>query len=64
MRHLSSIYEFGLGWIIIIPIDLLTRPEKMEKLKEFYMKCCPTGFWAPITKEIDSRPMPVLAFGV
>ncbi len=46
---------FALGWIIIVSIDLLTRPEKMEKLKEFYKKCHPPGFWAPITKEIDSR---------
>jgi Na+/proline symporter len=44
---------FGLGWVVIVLVDILTRPEKIEKLKEFYIKCRPPGFWAPITGEIE-----------
>ena len=43
---------FVLGWTIILIVDLLTRPEKKEKLKEFYVKCRPPGFWGPIVREI------------
>ena len=44
---------FALGWIIIITIDLLTRPEKYERLKEFYLKCRPPGFWAPVARRVS-----------
>lgn len=44
---------FGLGWIVIILSDLLTRPERKEKLKAFYRKCRPPGFWAPVAREIE-----------
>jgi SSS family solute:Na+ symporter len=44
---------FALGWIIIILVDMLTRPEKMEKLKDFYRRCRPPGFWAPIIEKIQ-----------
>jgi SSS family solute:Na+ symporter len=43
---------FALGWIVIITVDLLTRPEKSERLKEFYLKCRPPGFWAPVARLI------------
>jgi len=44
---------FALGWITIILADMLTRPEKKEKLKEFYLKCRPPGFWGPVKAEIE-----------
>jgi len=44
---------FALGWIVIILSDMLTRPEKKEKLKEFYRKCRPPGFWGPVKAEIE-----------
>lgn len=39
---------------MIVLIDLLTRPEKMEKLRKFYRMCRPPGFWAPVKGEIES----------
>jgi SSS family solute:Na+ symporter len=44
---------FALGWIVIITIDLFTRPEKFERLKEFYLKCRPPGFWAPVARQVS-----------
>ncbi len=44
---------FSLGWVIIVMVDLLTRPEKKEKLKEFYLKCRPPGLWGPVRREIE-----------
>lgn len=49
---------FALGWTIIISIDLITRPEKMDRLKEFYKKCRPPGFWAPVTRELKEEKAP------
>lgn len=46
---------FALGWAIILFVDLLTRPEKIEKLKEFYRKCRPPGLWAPVAREIEGE---------
>ncbi len=45
---------FALGWIIIIAVDLLTRPEKFERLKEFYLKCKPPGFWGPVVRRVSA----------
>ena len=45
---------FALGWMTIVLLDLLTRPEKKEKLKEFYLKCRPPGLWGPIRQEIEA----------
>lgn len=47
---------FGLGWITIVLIDLLTRPEKMGKLKEFYQKCRPPGLWGPVAEQAGIEP--------
>ena len=44
---------FALGWVVIVMVDLLTRPEKKEKLKEFYLKCHPPGLWGPVRREIE-----------
>ena len=35
-----------------ILITLLTPPESMDKLKTFYLKCRPPGFWGPVAKEL------------
>ena len=44
---------FTLGWLVIITVDLFTRPEKFERLKEFYLKCRPPGFWAPVARQVS-----------
>jgi SSS family solute:Na+ symporter len=46
---------FVLGWFTILSVDLLTRPERREKLKAFYRKCRPPGLWAPIAREVDAE---------
>lgn len=45
---------FGLGWIVIVVVTLLTRPEKTETLQHFYELCKPPGVWGPITKKFSS----------
>lgn len=44
---------FSLGWVVIVSVDLLTRPESREKLREFYRKCRPPGLWGPVAQEIE-----------
>ena len=44
---------FGLGWMTIIAVDLLTRPEDIEKLRGFYALCRPPGFWGPVARSLD-----------
>ncbi len=44
---------FILGWIVIVAADLLTRPENMEKLKEFYRRCQPPGLWGPVVERLE-----------
>lgn len=48
---------FVAGWLVILIVTLLTRPEKKETLINFYKRCQPPGLWGPITKEfsIDER---------
>jgi Na+/proline symporter len=49
---------FGLGWLTILGVDLLTRPEARETLLNFYRRCQPPGLWGPVKKWLadeDSR---------
>ncbi|RME00187.1 MAG: hypothetical protein D6814_04025 [Calditrichaeota bacterium] len=46
---------FGLGWLIIITVTILTRPERLETLKEFYHRCRPPGLWGPVTREFSAK---------
>jgi Na+/proline symporter len=41
---------FGIGWAVILTATLLTKPEPMEKLIEFYKRCRPPGFWGPVIR--------------
>lgn len=41
---------FGLGWVVILTTTFMTRPERLETLKEFYGRCRPPGLWTPVTK--------------
>lgn len=50
---------FG-GWITIVTVALLTRPEKMEVLKNFYKKCKPPGFWGPVTKDMPQEERTII----
>ncbi|MFA5031951.1 MAG: sodium:solute symporter [bacterium] len=44
---------FVAGWLVILIVTLLTKPEKKETLINFYKRCQPPGLWGPITKEFS-----------
>jgi len=44
---------FGLGFATIIAVTYLTRPERIETLREFYARCRPPGFWGPVVKDFS-----------
>lgn len=46
---------FGLGFVSIIVISLLTPAEKIETLREFYRRCRPPGLWGPVVAEMESE---------
>jgi SSS family transporter len=48
---------FGLGLIVIVVVSLLTPPERIETLREFYRRCRPPGWWQPVLSEfgVDER---------
>ena len=41
---------FGLGWLTILGVDLLTRPEDRATLVAFYRRCRPPGMWGPVKR--------------
>lgn len=45
---------FGLGFVVIVAITLLTPPERIETLREFYHRCRPPGWWKPVVNELDA----------
>jgi hypothetical protein len=46
---------FGLGFVTIIVVSLLTPPERIETLREFYRRCRPPGFWGPVVNEFTGE---------
>jgi solute:Na+ symporter, SSS family len=44
---------FGLGFATILAVTYLTRPEKIETLREFYARCRPPGLWGPVVKDFS-----------
>ncbi len=46
---------FGLSFVVLLIVTLLTPPESDETLKRFYARCRPPGFWKPIS---DAVPLP------
>jgi SSS family solute:Na+ symporter len=45
---------FGLGLIVIVVVSLLTPPERIETLREFYRRCRPPGWWHPVLSEMSA----------
>lgn len=45
---------FGMGWVIIVLVTLLSRPESLETLRGFYRLCRPPGLWGPVTGEFSA----------
>ena len=44
---------FGLGFATIIAVTYLTRPERIETLREFYARCRPPGLWGPVVNDFS-----------
>ncbi len=44
---------FGLSFVVLITVTLLTPPESKATLQRFYARCRPPGFWGPIAREIS-----------
>ena len=40
---------FGLSFLVLITITLITKPEDKNLLKSFYERCKPIGWWGPVT---------------
>lgn len=49
------LFLFGLGAVTIIAVTYLTRPERIETLREFYRRCRPPGFWGPVVQEFGGE---------
>jgi solute:Na+ symporter, SSS family len=45
---------FGLGLVMIVVVTLLTPPERVETLREFYRRCRPPGRWGPVVNDLDA----------
>ena len=39
---------------VIVAVTLLTPPERIETLREFYHRCRPPGWWKPVVNELDA----------
>ncbi|MDD4869262.1 MAG: hypothetical protein PHR77_01785 [Kiritimatiellae bacterium] len=39
---------FGLSFLVLVVVSLLTPAESMETLEQFYKRCRPPGFWGPV----------------
>jgi len=53
---------FGLSMVLLTTVTLLTPPEPLEQLREFYRRCRPPGLWGPVragmTVEPNADPSP------
>ncbi|MCL5098085.1 MAG: hypothetical protein M1608_11280 [Candidatus Omnitrophica bacterium] len=43
---------FALSFVVLITVTLLTPPEPIETLKQFYSRCRPPGLWGPVKQEM------------
>jgi Na+/proline symporter len=46
---------FGLGWACILLATLLTKPEPMDILQNFYLTAKPIGLWGPVRRSLPSH---------
>ena len=54
---------FGLSFVVLIGVTLLTPAESPETLKRFYERCRPPGFWGPVRDRADVAAADVPAVG-
>jgi len=52
MQLLQALIAMAVNTAIWMTVVLCTKPEKMEILKEFYLRARPMGFWRPVREEL------------
>ena len=52
MQLLQAVVALAVNTAIWLTVTLLTRPEDMEVLKEFYLRARPTGCWGPVRRAL------------
>jgi SSS family solute:Na+ symporter len=59
IRPLPDYMQFwallGLGILVFLPVTLLTRPENMNHLVQYYVMTRPIGWWEPVRREAVAR---------
>jgi SSS family solute:Na+ symporter len=53
--HLQFWLLLALGALVFVPVTLLTRPEKMDRLVRYYVMTRPIGWWKPVHREAVER---------
>ena len=60
LGYLATLTGMAVTTALWIAVTLLTRPDDMETLKEFYRRAKPLGFWGPVRRALGdgagSRP--------
>ncbi len=46
---------FGLSFLVLILITILTKPEDKNQLKIFYERCRPIGWWGPVRDNLGTK---------
>ena len=54
MAMLQAVLAMAIGTVVWVVVTLLTPPEKMEDLKNFYRKARPMGCWGPVRKALKA----------
>jgi SSS family solute:Na+ symporter len=44
---------FGLSFVVLVGITLLTKPERQEVLETFYRRCRPPGLWMKVRRQME-----------
>lgn len=52
MQLLQAVVSLAVNTGIWLAVTLLTRPEEMEVLKEFYLRARPMGCWGPVRRAL------------
>lgn len=59
LPDLHESYQFwllmGLSAFVFVPVTLLTKPERMDRLVAFYDAARPVGWWGPVRREWERR---------
>jgi SSS family solute:Na+ symporter len=56
--YLVVLCSIGMTCLLWVLVSLLTRPDPMDKLVEFYRRSRPMGWWGPVAREAGIEPPP------